>query len=737
MEVCFMNIKDKRSTRLLFIVIATLLMTMTLLESVSANNEHGWGPGKGGASGTAAAWPWATGKEWTGSGTTEAWDDFAAVTRSHRRDPDHLVSRTKGLGFKNPDGSYESLLTSCKRSRHIWWYGRTTDGYFNTTAGINTQYPPVGMNYDMKAKWDTFTSLPSSQTNWGRDPGPIIVCSGVFDGGEPAKKDASLTAGSGTYVYNGNTQVVTHIASASGLLPGHSYHASSAYGARMYPGTAPVAVNFVKITEGSKDVTQSDYNKITTHNGLLTITPDKSPVQDCVYTGSSSVTAVTLNKVNMKAGFTPSTSPGISPMTSSRNTPADGLLNSRPNAGDLRSSFPSWSSQFKAGEDFITKSLYLGSNNVHEILGEHGGVLDILRTHEKTTVDADFCQPMKGETWVGEDGEQVTVWVKDGPEIIQSIGNKSGGDEKYSYQILGVNCNIEGFKQVLNSGIVEVNYALGEGTASGLLETKESPGISFPLGRSGITGDDKFYTDGPSCIDTFKEACVSDKLSSTAMNDADNNVQINPLYTEEDEGKYKNEDPVGHGKPNEDKELVFFRDNVERQVRADVWYPNVTHVVDFETFHNRPATKTTARLFGGTPDINITTIKGLGTNGTLINQLNKDFVMNKSHENKFTMKSQWASDNGKPYELGIDWVYDVDVTQNTATVIDGYNILETGTKTYTFDAHCQFKDEKGKYQAQMSRDPFVYPKLKAADFKWFDDHAVRALFTRSVSDKSQ
>lgn len=708
--------------------------------------DVGSGTGGGISNGQVGNWYHSYGSSVGDRTTSEAWDNFVRV---QKRDLSTLKSifeeRLSGQG----GWGGMSLYNSCRKSQFIWWYGYSDSRDWATWIGRNVHPTKSQMKSishpESHRALDKFFSYPYSVTGWDRRGGTVIICSGSFMEEDPPVK-ITVTGDTKYFLYNGKQHVVNTWKRTSGTLKsGHSIRAT-AYGARTSVGNSPVTVSNVSVRSGDTNVS-SQYD-ITTKNGRIYVRAVPSGNNErCETITTEKVKQIVQSDVNVAHGFRPSGSPTFSAVKKINRNNAYSLSRGAqlPQVGDSRSSWNTWKSNFANGaKDISTPAIDLEKEGIAQIIAKHGGVLNITRTHHHREVSATICQPQKRDAYIDSNGNaKWGSWYDVGKPELKSVSAKNAGQTHYSYQILGVNCNAPGFQRALNSN--DINHSYGDGKASGLLETKEKSGLDFPLGRSGHeTGTHGFYNDGPSCQDAFKNACVSTKLTASAKNDANNNLQTNPLFTHEDENEYKDNSPKGHGYPNDDGELVFFRDNKDRTVRADVWYPKDTGVSSLKTDPNEPAAKTIVRLFeGGTPDIDITTIEELDINGNQVPKsnpiklINKDIELKEKHVNKFNMKSQWASDKGKPYELGVRWVYKADAVNNMPSRLNGSKLLNKGTYTATpFDVHCQFMNEKGSYAAQVPRNPFIKTTIDG-NFDWDKDNAIRALFTRSVSDKRE
>ena len=748
-----MNTKKDRYM-LMGVIIVLISILMMTFNSSQVQASSGGGTGGSANNGQVGDWNVAGGDPWSGSGNSQAWNTFHSKVNPHWSTNGGLEQYV--FGKLKKVGNFEgTLLQACKKSQFIWWYG---DRLY-TDIGTNVHPTAANMPYPAafpksKDYFAAFMNIPNN--GWNQSGGTVLVCSWGLE--NPIEPELTFKAKSQKFIYDGTTKTVNGYDLTKGTLKRGHEHKATATRSAVEVGSYPVTFTSApKIFEGTKDVT-SQY-KVKTEPGTLTIEPVPPPpgggggggsLHNCFTVGSDAITAITQNDVSISEGYTPSGAPSIASAKKEHFNAAHNLLQSPPGVGTGLSSWLGWKSGFAAGgQDLTTKNFDLEGMGITDTLRRHGGVLNVLRTHHPYTVNVTLCQPRDRDYYIytDEDGNEYGYWgswYDVGEQLVESISIRKDAVKNYSYQILGVNCNADGFAAVSK----EVNHSLGSGAGSGLLETAEVSGINHPLGKSGhMTGKDGFYKPGTpgsdwvnSCQRDFNGACISDVLAG-ANNDADknNNNVSNPLFTHED-GQYNDPDlskghVAGHGYPNEStKELVFFRDNNDRTVRAEVWYPKQFSGPDFTTYPTNAAKDTRAKLYSGTPEIEITTINGLGQ--SKFTSIGEEKLMG-GHVNKFNMKTQWASEEGKPYTLGVDWRYTADAHQNGATSVDGYKLLTK--KSYTtsgFDVHCQFRNTKGSYPAVISKNPYLKLTIDSSDFNWDDSNAIRTLFSRSVSDRS-
>lgn len=737
--------KQNKITRGLFLAFLALFMLIPsgLQDTHIVNANVASGSGGVASDGRVGKWYYVYGGS-SGSGNTKAWKKWRKYQSS--RTDSELSKALREVGNKGIGGwGNQSLEASCKRSEYIWWYGGQNTKRWHTDIGRNAHPSKKEMRRaapDEEAVMILNKFFSMKGNGWGKPGGTVIICSGSFVQAAQPKIPITITGDTKYFLYNGKQHKVTTWKRSGKVKKGHTVKAK-ALGTRTNPGKSNVNVTNARVVDSNGKKVSRQY-KIKTKKGKIYVRalPDGDDKR-CVTKSTETVKGYTENIVSVGYGFLPEVVPPGDRKARTSTKYTEAYYKSRdsnlPKVGQSKSTWDKWKKDFeKKGKDTSTNEIEDSLKVPAEIIGKYGGVLNVTRVHEAVEVEATLCQPQKRKAKLNSKNKAVWgKWTNDGELQIEEIERRDLPAETYSYQILGVNCNAEGVEKVKKAhNIKKVNWSYGNGQASALLETEVRKGTHFPLGTTedglgGETATDGFYTDGDgSCQEQFAKACVSTKLES-AKNDANNNLQENPLFTHEDEAE--------HGYPNSDDELVFFRDNEDRTVRADVWYPKKMSESGLITDPNAPAEKTIVKLYGGTPEIDITTIEtSTGSKKeTKIDELNEEFTIN-DHVNKFNMKSQWASDKNKPYELGIDWVYKAEAKNNIPSKLNGHKLLDTETyKANSFEVHCQFMNNKGEYDAQIPKNPFINSEIKIKEIDWDKDNAIRVLFSRSVSDKSR
>lgn len=770
----------------------------------NATSDTGWGGGGAPTEGGAVGWVSYTGEKWSGvpGQHTSAWNNFLSKQQAlgkHKNIQSLINGLSTSKGFKNEDGSYQSLSTSCQRSQHIWIYADPKTYEWFTRAGRNDANPPKHTTGPQEQSWEFFTGLPSSQTGWGTSRGPVIVCSGTFEQGEEEKGEIVLKANSGTFKYDGTPKTVKGFTHVSGkLTQAPHYIDAKAESTRTAVGSQPVTFQYARIIGGGGVDVSNKYESIKTIDGVLTITPgdpDLPPDEElyrCVPEGGDRVGEIIVqNILKVVPVYIPETAGAYLPPEEVREfTPARDIMDNPPSVGQTISAWNAWKASIEAVGNEREIGLELSDYHM-ETLSSYGGVLDVLIEHERENFGVQFCQPQTRTKYyvpiTDSKGNVIgsypayTPWVNSGEKLInKTYGPNPAESLEFSYQILAVNCNAEEFNQLLGAlGGKVAEQRLIEPVGAGMLQTKIEPHspANLVLGRTtsggiiGKTGTTEFYTEGETCKENG--LCTADKLLG-ALNfghhDAINNhtptgAVIEPLFTYynlKENSAVPGETEAGHGLSETiesgEKSVVFFRDNVNRVVRADLWRlieSNDGFIID-ETM---PPVQTIAKLFeGGSPDISITTIQPLAAGLNVPNGEGYIDHENESHNgmqnggaklsnnpsfeefypggvNRFNFKSQWTSDTGDPYKLGLTWLYEITLERNVLTEVTNTSTTFTKEETEGVEIACQFYNTPGSRNALINSQPHVYPVLDESRIEWEPSESVKVIFSRSISEK--
>lgn len=247
-----------------------------------------------------------------------------------------------------------------------------------------------------------------------------------------------------------------------------------------------------------------------------------------------------------------------------------------------------------------------------------------------------------------------------------------------SYQELNVRCNKSAFDQLINAvgGTVQ---STGSGKGS---STAKSPTTNLGVATFYNSVDVDFFYKGTDCDDVF--GCSS-APNPSANHDAKNNVQDtghnNGTFGAQSDGKSSSK-------------FTFFRDNVSREIRNDVWYlaPN-NMTPEFKHDSNAPATATFLALAKyGTPKDNLFALEDRSGNviidGYDIN--GSPYGMFNNQQNRFLWRASWASEKDKPHALSIQYAYRPNVVNANLSSLSRSNVGLVNTE-YVLDMYCDVK----------------------------------------------
>lgn len=740
---------------------------ITLISAITINVEaRDFGEGKGGSP-TYSDWGhWLVNEDT--SSNPKAFERFldaqVRVRSDYTRDGLKRLINQMGSGAKLPNGTTETLVNTCNRSQYVWWYGeaigndrRWPKDYWYT-KGDGTHNVPArhwqSMSDDARGSLRAYKAQSSGWTN-GKI---VLICSASYTPPPPVEVPITIKAKSGTFTYDGNSKTVSgYNITAGDLKSGHEVSVSASRTA-IDVGSYPVPVSSVKMTDSNgKDVT-SEY-KITTREGTLRINPVPTiPEGDdyrCATPRKDTASAIVETATTGSHGYTPNGVGNLRTIETVRATGANRYKSSFHRVDNL-SKWNSSKRNFEGASNSSTPEIDLESGGVTGLLSTHGGVYNVLKTLRRDTYTIDHCQPQTREkrnrsrTEYSEeitkhpDGTETTTKVEhiiyyqawseweDSGERIVEVSGPVRTEEYSNYQILSVNCNLDGFNSVKNSTGGDV-IAIGNGDGSAALQTPSKSGrTTGNLGKSGVTANSSFYTDGKSC-DIFTCTVAP---NASVLNDAKNNKGNTNLFGEVLEG-----DKVGE--TNDDGELVFFRDNEDRQVRADLWYPKATGLADLDANFGEPAKETFVKVYDDktsghvnpTPEIELTTIAPWNKPESYeVGLADIGRVKKYSGEvNRFNIKSQWASEDGAPYQLGVNWEYKGTAWNRIPTKVNGDRITNIKNYPRSFDIHCEFRNNSSEYKATIPDRPYAKGGLNESDTTWTPSNAIRTLFSRSAS----
>lgn len=265
--------------------------------------------------------------------------------------------------------------------------------------------------------------------------------------------------------------------------------------------------------------------------------------------------------------------------------------------------------------------------------------------------------------------------------------------EKGFWQIIAVHCNPEDYKNAMNAadGAIEVS---SQADASGYL-TKVAYSKTYQRTPSNMdfgnktnpnaalkrTGDLGFYN--KECA--FE--CVADKSTSGSTNGSNKNIR-NASPADGANGSVGD----GWGAVSENvnnNSFDFFRDNIDKEIKLDVWYPKSVNGVKYD--NHGAKTTTITKWNQGTPngsqggkfvmtDKNNRPVFKDNGNDNVPNQSNwntktftgKNISILSGTHNEFKVRADWASEDGYPHVLNVKWEYAPKIDTKVATTGIGF-----------------------------------------------------------------
>ena len=783
---------NKQSNKIMLILFTLLAVISVIMSKPVAVNASGMGDGQGGRPTNSGWGHWYHADSKNGS---TAWEKFSKLhvypgtngnyrwrTQSLMHGPadgsKKYTINALGRGWNLKDGKEEALSTTCTNSDYVWWYGaeRGHKDYYAKRIyfqGDNTHDSRIGrdaMDGETMRAWEEYLAWPKSNWNAGN---VVLVCSGSFF--KPAPIPITLAANSKTVTYNGENHTVSGLnrskSDTSKLKSTHKID-FTATKTEKNVGSYAVKVTKANVVDKKTNKNVSDQYAITTIDGILNINPNATtnPPGDnerCVSDRTTTASAYVLNKTKGSEGFTPTGAPNLNPLYADNLTNAGKYAkdNALPKKGATEASWNTWKSNFEKGSSTTTPELDLVAGGVSSVLSKYGGVYNITKELQKDKYEVTTCQPQERKAKTVTKTRTVKVctvspegkkkcenkkqeykekkwgkWENKGRRVIKSSSGPKSTLTYEHYQILSVNYNKPGFDKVKKE-VKGRDLSLANGHGGAVLETPKKTGAGpGKLGRAGHeTSKDSFYNDGNSIRNAL--VCTSDSsISGVGVSfDAVYNLGNEPLYTHVKNPEATRGASQEHDLPNDNNELVFFRDNKDRQVRVDLWYPKETGLADVKTSPGSDATATYAKVYGGSPEGEITTISPWKKEGQKINlqdnsdgQVQGERTWKHQTVNRFLVKSQWSSDEGSPYEFGVNWVYKAVGRNIVPAKANGDKVTKmTGEYSYPFDVVCEFKPKLGDYQASSPAIPYVNGTAKKT---WDPINAIKILFSRSASD---
>lgn len=404
-----------------------------------------------------------------------------------------------------------------------------------------------------------------------------------------------------------------------------------------------------------------------------------------------------------------------------------------------------------------------------------GGVLNIIRYSAEAEIYTSWskaktysCKQVIGwrwsqyhDKWVKEDPVTSCTLVASDSDVSSSVGKIGLSIPQSFWQILSVHCNRDQaielqqatgatIKSFGSERTTDVLYSkpisLTDGKLPTTLDFGDSTNPSEIKANSGLL---EFYTH--ECGLTFN--CISE-TRNYAPTKAKDNILDSEYYKGEN---YKVQRYGARSGNVNGSNFVFFRDNKNRKIVTDVWYPELkdaeivaanSHVTDAEADekysrwdkrnNSWDATTQISRWSEGTPDV-VGDTKFVMTDEdgrpvfTEDNKVAKKFP---GVENTVDVKSSWASQTGKPQLINFKWTYRVRVPFTSLIQVTDMGSPDPTKATSITQTSFISKDCYSQYGQLSYQDP------EERSGEWIDEYIVGAndpsvmeiKFVRSTSE---
>lgn len=345
----------------------------------------------------------------------------------------------------------------------------------------------------------------------------------------------------------------------------------------------------------------------------------------------------------------------------------------------------------KSKESINSPNINLSEDNLKGF--QRGGAFTITTNVKKVTISTSVTTDYRDvyNCVKGNDGkyyyqktgqEEVRTLVsepnanaEDGSQAVQggvNFDTIGGYTPKYSYQIVNARCNRTDFDALVRNTNSKVTSE-----AKTLSSSAQSPVVNNKIATFYNKLDTKFFYDGKDC--GFK--CSANPTGGTnGLNDASNNVQNRG----NNQSKYGAQTTEG----NSNDSFSFFRDNIFKVVRFDVWHPIVDNS-EMSYNADTPAYKTKFILDkSGTPKAELFSVTDESGNIIL-----KDFPTNSTltlngQRNKFGYQGGYASEKGKEHRTNLQFTYSVNTKISVPTLNVNGVVGSTDYDTEALDVTC-------------------------------------------------
>ena len=381
------------------------------------------------------------------------------------------------------------------------------------------------------------------------------------------------------------------------------------------------------------------------------------------------------------------------------------------------------------------------NNNILEALKD-GGIYTIMESGQTESFTAPFTQKQERTRQVYETVNKATgkvvkrrygswsSWKNVGAKELQRVTRNPQPIPPRYYQILTVKCNLDEYQAALKaSGGSKLAVANGE-AMGGIVTKPISNPNNLPFGNPNHsnaalrkTAYDRFYNQITSCEANF--ACHVEPQPGAANGSGNNLLSSNGSASVRYDGKIERSN-----------EFTFFRDNEggdDRTVMPNIWYAKSKGSHDM-TIDSRGLAKRTKVSVNsdGTPKLGIVTVNMKNPNGSQIGKIDSTRVIN-GHVAKLEFMSEWASEEGKPTKIHLDWVYEGGLSSRIPVSVNGAGVIKTTDSTAPIFVGCKMQNETSKPQkAEVTLTASdAYKQVSFSNSR----STISVLFNRAVSSQ--
>lgn len=250
-----------------------------------------------------------------------------------------------------------------------------------------------------------------------------------------------------------------------------------------------------------------------------------------------------------------------------------------------------------------------------------------------------------------------------------------------SYQVINVRCNQDEFATLMGATGSTV-FKMGPAASSGI-----SPIIKMAVANfyNGLGVD--FYYSTKGCEDVFR--CTGE-INPGARNDSAHNVQdngphVNGLYGAQSDGKSSSR-------------FSFFRDNVSKEIRNDVWWLNPYQMTfgDWNFDTKKPAEATFITMdTNATPLADMFHLEDANKSVLLTGadlSSGDNALLFRDQRNVFNWRASWASERAKPHKMNTRYAYKPkSISHKTPGILNRKGVASNNVNEEVVDMYCDVK----------------------------------------------